>query len=144
MCDRFSYSHLSTCDQCRAYCHGVKRNLRIVAVIVTGVLGLTAAACTGHNTSSVVAPKLGVVTGSATPCVGAASSYAYRRIPVRITLTKGSQIVAHQSGHGTVTYRFSVAPGKFQVSSDQSGTSPVTVTIRSGATIRVDLVSHCL
>jgi hypothetical protein len=30
------------------------------------------------------------------------------------------------------------------VSSDQSGTSPVTVTIRSGATIRVDLVSHCL
>ena len=42
-----------------------------------------------------------------------------------------------------MTYRFSEAPGQFQVFSDQSGTSPVSVVVYSGKTIRVDLNAHC-
>jgi hypothetical protein len=105
---------------------------------ITLVCLLALAAACGSSTSTP-----GVITGTATPCVGATTLYAYRKIPVRVTLAKWSQVVAHQSGHGSMTYRFSEAPGQFQVSSDQSGTSPVSVAVHSGETTRVDLNAHC-
>jgi len=118
--------------------------VRALGISLVCLLALADCGNSASTLSVAGAPKPGLLTGTATPCVGAPALYEYSRIPLRVTLTKGSQVVARQSGHGSMTYRFSEAPGQFRVSSDQSGTSPVSVAVHSGETTRVDLISHCL
>lgn len=117
---------------------------RPLGIALVCLLALAAACGSGTSTPVLAgASKTSVITGTATPCVGLTTLGPYDKLPVRVTLETGSQVAAHQSGHGTMTFRFSVAPGQFQVSSDQSGTSPVGVAVQSGKTTRVDLKEHC-
>jgi hypothetical protein len=84
----------------------------------------------------------GYVMGTATAC-SQGTEYAYRMTPVRVTLGTGSSAVAHESGYGTITYRFGESPGSYRLSSDQGGTTPVRVAVHAGKTARVDMYANC-
>jgi hypothetical protein len=108
--------------------------VKIAALIALGLCG----AC---SSTSSAAPAAAVLTGVATPCIGATTHIG--RMEVRVTLSADSKIVASQAVTGSHTYRFRVAPGQYRVSSDQQYVSPVRVTLHSGQTTTIDLDPNC-
>jgi len=101
------------------------------------VLGGLLAAC-GVSPAAVS----GVLTGVATPCAGAVTHYQYAEVPIRVTITKGSQTVTSQTVRGTHTYRFVLPQGVYFVSSDQAGVA-LGVPVRAGETVHFNLLAHC-
>lgn len=105
------------------------------ACAVVAMVAFLFAAC-GGGTSR------GVVTGIAYPCVGPhRTSAQLANIPVRVTMSQRSKVVASQTVRGSHTYRFAVPPGQYMVS---SATSPhVSITIYTGEKRRANLDSFC-
>lgn len=89
-----------------------------------------------------VAPA--VLTGTVYPCVGAPAPTRaeYEKLQVFVTVSRGGRPVAHQSGHGTMTYRFTVPPGSY-VLTGQLDTPARTVTVGSHDTAETDLTADC-
>ena len=112
---------------------------KTLAIAFIGLLAVCAG-CGGA--SSAPAQRPGTIEGSATPCTGPITLYAYNRLPVTVELHQGDRLVARHSGHGTVAFRFSQSPGRYLVSSDQDA-RPATVTLQSGHTVKIDLSSAC-
>lgn len=85
-----------------------------------------------------------VLTGTVYPCVGAPAltRAEYNKLQVFITISRGGRPVAHRSGHGTMTYRFTVAPGSY-VLTGQRDTPARTVTVGSHETAKTDLTADC-
>ena len=113
---------------------------RSLCIALLGIV-VVCAGCGGAS-SSPPAQRPGIIEGSATPCVGLTTLYAYNRLPVTVELHQGGRVVARHSGKGTVTFRFSQPPGRYVVSSDQRP-RPATVNLHSGHTVKVDLSSSC-
>jgi hypothetical protein len=114
-----------------------------LAIVMAGLIAFAAGCDTDTMPGAAAGSAEGKITGTATPCVGATSVRALRRIPVRVTLSEGSRTVADESGRGSVHYVFSESPGQYRLSSDQSATTPRIVVVHAGVTSRVDLVSSC-
>jgi hypothetical protein len=62
---------------------------------------------------------------------------------VQARLLQGKRLIAHQTYLGNYAFRFSVAPGQYTVTSDQSYVSPVQVTVRSGEEVHAYVYSAC-
>ncbi len=106
-------------------------------VVFTGML----AACGGGPATNPSAS--GVVTGYAEPCVGPFRTQAQiSEIPVRVTLEDHSRVVASQTVRGSHTYRLTVPPGRYRISTD-AASRPVDITVHSGGVVRTDLISSC-
>jgi hypothetical protein len=123
------------------------RNPLAAKILTTQATFVTTAAlvalgiCAGCSSTSSAASAATVLTGVATPCIGATTHIG--QMVVRVTLSADSKTVATQSVTGNHTYRFEVAPGHYRVSSDQEYVSPVPVTLHSGQTTTVDLDPSC-
>jgi len=111
------------------------------------------AACGGAATTTTTPPgagttttgPAGVITGVASPCVGyAATASQMAQLPVRVTLTEGSRTVTSVIVRGSHTYRFIEPPGRYIVSSDQSGVTPTGVNLRPSEVAHIDLISPCM
>jgi hypothetical protein len=85
-----------------------------------------------------------VVTGVAAPCTGPVLPGALARLPVTVTLSRASRVVATQSVRGRHVYRFAASPGAYVVASkERGGSRPVRVTVQPGATTVVPIRSSC-
>jgi len=110
------------------------------------------AACGGVGTTTTTPPGAGttttppgVITGVASPCVGyAATAGQMAKLPVRVTLTEGPRTVTSVIVRGSHTYRFTEPPGRYIVSSDQSGVTPTGVNLRPSEVAHIDLISPCM
>lgn len=92
--------------------HGSKvRPGHAAAFVLT--LGCLLAACGGGPTTA-------VVRGYAEPCVGPHRTQAQiAAIPVRVTISQHSDVIARQTARGSHLYRFVVTPGTYVVSRTQ-------------------------
>ncbi len=89
-------------------------------------------------------PAPAVLTGSVYPCTGAPGLTHRRYDELRdfITVYRGGRLVAHRSGHGTMTYRFTVAPGRY-VLAGQPDTPTRTVRVGPHQVVGTDLAADC-
>lgn len=119
------------------------RFTRSFGVSVVCVMAL-AAGCGGSAQSGVItAPRLGVIAGLVSPCVGVALSSNYVKLPVRVTLSQRSHTLASEVVHGRATYRFMEPQGQYLVSTDAPGTMPVHVILRPGEVARANVLARC-
>lgn len=89
----------------------------------------------------------GVIAGVASPCIGFAvtSSAQVANIPVTVRISADGKTIATQTVTGSHNYKFVVAPGLYEVSSGGEGSlGPLSVAVRSGETLRVNIPSNCL
>jgi len=90
-------------------------------------------------------PTDGTITGVASPCTGPISPTPYSKLPVTVYLSQGSHAVAHQTLTGTHTFHFEVPAGDNIVSTHEGeGSKPVSVAVRPGETIHVNIPSFCM
>src|ERR1039458_6665467 len=86
----------------------------------------------------------GILTGVAAPCVGLATTAEYARLPVEVAVNEGSRTVVSETVTGRHTYRFTVPPGRYTISSDEfQAPLNVRVVLHSGKTDHVDLMPAC-
>lgn len=84
------------------------------------------------------------VTGIAEPCVGALPvAHSYRDIPVRVVLFQTTREVANEVVTGSHTFRFSVAPGAYVVTSNQATVRGQSFALRPRQVGHVDLLTLC-
>lgn len=103
------------------------------------------AGCGGTNSAppTTPPPSDGTLIGIAAPCVGTAiTTDSYNRLPMLVTLTRASKVVAKQAGHGPVNFRFAVAPGTYTVSATRQ-LQTKTIVVQSGQTTHVNLPDVC-
>jgi hypothetical protein len=87
--------------------------------------------------------SLSAVTGIAEPCVGLATPTVLAEIPVVVTLSKGTQVVLTQTVVGDHVFRLAARPGRYQLTSNQQYSQPVSVVLDAGTTTHVSLRDHC-
>jgi hypothetical protein len=104
----------------------------MVPLCLAGALAL--GGC-GSSTASpkTASPHLGVLAGTAGECSGLPGRPAH---PVQVIVYRGSHVVVKQTKLGSHPFRFSLPPGKYRVTTDQSYVIPVNVVLHSG------LVAH--
>jgi len=95
---------------------------------------------TNSAAPNTVAPRPGVITGTAAMCGGPGGMPPHL---VQARLLQGKRLIAHQTYLGNDAFRFSVAPGRYTVTSDQSYAVPVHVIVRSGEEVHADVDSIC-
>ncbi len=71
------------------------------------------------------------------------SSAYVARMPVTVRVTHHGKTVARQTVTGGHIYKFVVAPGRYELSSNASGTQPATVTVRANRVLRATFVPPC-
>ena len=99
------------------------------------------AGCGSTSTTPPVAtPNPGVITGMADQCSGPADQPAHE---VNVMVYRGHVVVAEQAKLGSHAYRFSLPPGHYEVTTDQSSVVPANVSLRQGQQVHADLISSC-
>jgi hypothetical protein len=93
-------------------------------------LMIVLAACGSQATTG---QHLAVLLGTAGECSGPANQPSR---PVQVIVYRGSHVVVKQTKLGSHSFRFSLPPGTYRVTTDQSSVVPVNVVLRSG------LVAH--
>jgi hypothetical protein len=118
----------------------------VVAGSIVGAVPLVLAACSPSSGTAPRPPTGSVpalLTGTVYSCVGPpVTPGQYDKLPVFITVSRGGRTVAHQSGHGTMTYRFTVAPGSY-VLAGQLDTPVHTVSVGPRQRANTDLIPDC-
>jgi len=112
-------------------------------LVLTSVPAAVALAGCGSmsSTSPVATQRLGVITGMAEQCSGLPDQPAHQ---VEVIVYKDHhRVVAHQAKLGSHTYRFSLLPGQYEVTTDQSYVVPANVSLRRGQLVHADLISSC-
>jgi hypothetical protein len=109
----------------------------IVPFCLAGALAL--AGCGASTASSKPAtPHLGVIAGTAGECSGPPGQPAH---PVEVIVYRGSHIVDNQTKLGSHPFRFSLAPGNYRVTTDQSYVVPVDVVVHADAVAHAAVLS---
>jgi hypothetical protein len=85
-------------------------------------------------------PHLGVLAGTAGECSGPPDQPAHS---VQVIVYRGSRVVENQTKLGSHTFRFSLAPGIYRVTTDQSYVIPVNVVVHSGVVARAAVYAYC-
>jgi hypothetical protein len=115
----------------------VRRWLILMAVPV----GAALVGCGSTNaTPPVQAQRPGVISGLAVQCSGLPGLPAHQ---VTVIVYRNLRIVAHRTELGSFTYRFTLTPGQYMVTTDQSYVVPVKVSLGLGQQVRADLISSC-
>jgi len=97
-----------------------------LGAVATAVLALSLAACTTGTVR-----QTGVVTGVADPCEGAFFPTG-EVLHVKVSLCSGSKAKASEKVRSGARYRFSVAPGAYQVTGWWGSKG---VTVRAGQSV---------
>jgi hypothetical protein len=109
--------------------------------LLGAVCALALVACGGGAASPAPSGQTpGVLAGTAVECSGPAGLPSH---PVEVVVSSDGHVVLRQTRLGSHRFRFSLPPGRYRVTTDQSAVVPVTVTIRSGRTADVEVVSSC-
>jgi hypothetical protein len=103
-------------------------------------LAIILAACGSTKAASSVSIRRGVIYGTADMCSGAPGEPPHN---VQARLLQGGRIVDRQTHPGNRIFRFSVAPGRYTVTSDQSYATPVHVNVGPGESVHVEVYSDC-
>ena len=120
--------------------------LRCAAVIGLSVmLVCSLGGCSGDHSVNVIYPSdSGFINGNATPCNGShLTPRQLARVPVKVFITNVGKPYFSETTTGTHQFRFIVDPGTYILTSDQSGTAPVRVTLKVYTTVNVKLISMC-
>jgi hypothetical protein len=119
-----------------------RRSVGVALPIIALASGCATTASSPGDTGTTL---FGTISGVASPCEGPAlSQQKLDAIKVRVQLIKKTQVIAMQTVTGSHTYRFDVPVGAYVVRSNQSATTPMTVTIMTGQTRTVNLYSGCM
>ncbi len=81
-----------------------------------------------------------MITGMAEQCSGLPGQPTHQ---IKVIVYRDHRVVAHQAKLGSHAYRFSLAPGQYEVTSDQSYVVPANVSLRQGQLVHADLISSC-
>jgi hypothetical protein len=103
-------------------------------------LMIVLAACGSTSASPNALVRRGVITGTADMCSGAPGEPPHN---VQARLLEGKRLVGRQTFLGSHIFRFSVVPGRYTVTSDQSYATPVHVAVRPGEAVHVEVYSAC-
>jgi hypothetical protein len=115
--------------------------LALLPIVVLG----SGCATTASPPSATGKTLEGIVSGVASPCEGPYMPQAkFDAIKVRVQLLKDSRVVAEQTVTGSHTFHFAAPPGSYVVRSNQSATTPATVTVTDGQRKTVNLYSACM
>ena len=109
---------------------------RLLLVMLVPLSGITA----GCSANSAAGP--GVITGTANPCIGAPTVSSPHGVEAEVF--GDGHLLAHRTSIGTHAFRFSVPPGSYTVTSNQSYATPVHVSVESGKTVAVQVLSACM
>ena|SRR5664280_486373 len=112
---------------------------RMVLISATAAVALAGCGSTS-TTPSIATPRSGVITGMAEQCSGLPGQPAHQ---VEILVYRDHRVVAHEAKLGSHTYRFSLPPGQYEVTTDQSYVVPANITLRSGQVVHADLRATC-
>jgi hypothetical protein len=115
------------------------KSWRFVGLAVV-TLACTATACGSTSAIPNTAAPRGLITGTADMCSGAPGQPSHN---VQARLLQDDRVVDHQTYLGNHVFRFSVAPGRYTVTSDQSYAVPVRVKVRPGEAVHVEVYSDC-
>jgi hypothetical protein len=116
-----------------------RRGSRLATGLFLGS-AIVLAACGSTNASSIVSVPRGVIYGTADMCSGAAGEPPHN---VQARLLEGKRFVDRQTHLGNGMFRFSVPPGRYTVTSDQSYDTPVHVNVGPGESVHVEVYSDC-
>ena len=103
-------------------------------------LMIVLAACGSTSASPKASVRRGVITGTADMCSGAPGVPPHN---VQTRLLEGKRLVGRETFLGSHVFRFSVVPGRYTVTSDQSYAMPVQVTVQPGEAVHVEVYSAC-
>ena len=106
----------------------------LLAVLVP--LGGMAAGCSAISAAAPV-----VIAGTAIPCTGGPTVDSPRDVEAEVF--RDGHLFAHRTSIGTHDFEFSVPPGSYTVTSNQSYATPVHVSVVSGKTVAVRVLSDC-
>ena len=122
-------------------CEKVERRpgLRSATGLFLGLM-IALAACGNTNAGPNASVPRGFITGTADMCSGAPGEPPHN---VQARLLQGKRLVGQKTYLGNHMFRFSVDPGRYTVTSDQSYATPVQVTVRAGQTVHVEVYSSC-
>ena len=121
----------------------IRRSLGLALLPIVALA--TGCATTASAPSTIGKTLVGIISGVASPCEGPAMPQGrYKAIKVRVQLLKNSRVVAEQTVTGSHTFRFAAPPGSYVVRSNQSATTPTTVTVTDGQRKTVNLYSACM
>jgi hypothetical protein len=108
--------------------------MRKLGVAAMMGLALSFAACTSNT------PTPGVVTGTAQACAGSAPG-ELAPSHVKVQLYSGSTLVASETVPAGSDYRFSVAPGSYQV---EGWWGSKAVVVRAGHVVTRNILNMCV
>ena len=111
----------------------------LVLISAPAAVALAGCGSTGI-TPPVATQRPGVITGMAEQCSGPPGQPAHQ---VEVIVYRDHRAVAHQVKPGSHTYRFSLPPGQYEVTTDQSYVVPANVSLRQGQLVHADLISSC-
>jgi hypothetical protein len=111
-------------------------NALAVAVVVSAGLAVVAPPSTVSATQAT--SKTGTIIGIASPCTGTfLSNRQSAKLRIKVTLAEASRITGTEIVHGLHEFRFTVLPGNYVVSSNQSPGAPVRdVVLEAGKIVR--------
>jgi hypothetical protein len=113
----------------------------MIAICVATSAGVLSGCVTASTSVTTVVPvTIGLVTGTAYPCVGVGGGAG---IAVTVTLSQGSRQITSQSVRYPHQFLLSAPPGRYELSSNASTSRPHSILIRVGSTIRVELPTAC-
>jgi hypothetical protein len=112
-------------------------------VAATGVVCAIALAGWSSSPTSpeAVSPHPGVLSGLADECTGAPVGVPHHS--VEVIVYRGNRIVDKQTKIGSFNFKFSLPPGSYKVTTDQSGMIPKNVTVQSGDTSNAPIYADC-
>lgn len=85
----------------------------------------------------------GVVVGSAMPCIPTGAAQ-HVRIPVKVTLERGTQVVATHTVRGPqYSFRFVAPAGKYAITSNQHWARNIGVTVTADRVAALSQVNLC-
>jgi hypothetical protein len=111
----------------------------LVLISVPAAVALAGCGSTS-STSPVATQRPGVIAGMAEQCSGLPGQPTHQ---IKVIVYRDHRVVAHQATLGSHAYRFSLAPGQYEVTSDQSYVVPANVSLRQGQLVHADLISSC-
>ena len=113
----------------------------MIAICMATTAGTLSGCVTASTSETTVVPvTIGLVTGTAYPCVGVGVAVG---IPVTVTLSQGSRKITSQSIRYPHPFLLSASPGRYELSSSASTSRPHSILIRAGLTTRVELPTAC-
>ena len=93
--------------------------LLVLTVLIVGLLAFAPSPTSSIPVGTFSAVPMGEVSGLASPCVGFATLAAVEADPVRVTLSRGSQVVTSETVTGDHRFLLAAPPGRYVITSDQ-------------------------